>query len=215
MYSPEELADHFNLAGLVDFVPSYNIRPSEFSIAIKNNKDQASARSMKFGFRPRWMTDKYSRKKKRYPYVNAKSETCFESPAFKAAAKQSRCLLPVNGFFEPKGKSRPRPQYYFQMPEGKLFSLASIWTEFITDDGEIVSSFAIITTASNIMMASIHDRMPAIIESSHYDTWLKSEDTEEIQSLLTPWAGDELEHWEVSSYVNKVGSNGRECINPV
>lgn len=206
----------FDLENRIDFTPRYNIRPSEQAPVIRNFNGKNHIDLMKFGFRPDWMTDKYIKEKKRQPYINAKAETVFDTPAFKQAARNSRCLIPVNGFYEPKGTSKPRPQFYFQLSDAKPFALAGIWTERVLEAGEIAQSFAIITTEPNQTMAPIHTRMPAIIEPEAYDLWLSdNRNPQQLKPLLQPWAGEPLEYWQVSSYVNKRDSEGVECIKPV
>lgn len=46
--------------------------------------------------------------------INARVETVTSKPAFRAALKQRRCLIPANGFYEWKGKAGNKHPYYFQ-----------------------------------------------------------------------------------------------------
>ena len=45
--------------------------------------------------------------------INARSETAAEKPAFRAAMRSRRCLIPADGFFEwrKEGKQK-RPMYF-------------------------------------------------------------------------------------------------------
>ncbi len=211
----DEILDHFQAETIIPFTPRYNLRPSEQALVVRNINAERTLDLMQFGFRPEWMTDNYIKTKKRQPYINAKAETVFDTPAFRHAARTSRCLIPTTGFYEPKGTTAPRPQYYFQLPEQKLFSLAGIWTERQLAAGEIKLSFAIITTPPNDTLAPIHDRMPAIIHPDDYALWLSdSQDSNTIRPLLKPWQGESLTCWQVSTYVNKRGSEGKDCIEP-
>lgn len=220
IYTPEEIEAHFDSINTVNFARRYNVRPSERAPVVRYNAGQRQVDLMHFGFRPQWMTDKYIKEKKRQPYINAKAETIFDTQAFKDAARSTRCLIPANGFYEPKGtpktSGQPRPQYYFQLPGKKLFAFAGICTERTIDDGEIIPSFSILTVAANDVVATIHERMPVIIRPAYYDLWLgESDNPKLLQPLLEPWQGEALETWQVSTYGNKRGSEGAECIAPV
>ncbi|MBK7433693.1 MAG: SOS response-associated peptidase family protein [Chitinophagaceae bacterium] len=57
-------------------------------------------------------------------------------------------------------------------------------------DGELLSTFSIITTGANPMMSRIHNlkqRMPVILSPDQYSLWLEPDlSRDEIMRLLTP-----------------------------
>ncbi|MGB5555280.1 MAG: SOS response-associated peptidase family protein, partial [Flavobacteriaceae bacterium] len=63
-----------------------------------------------WGLVPHWVHDEAQLKKTWNNTLNARGETIFEKPSFRDSAKQHRCLVFVDGFFEHhhfKGKTYP------------------------------------------------------------------------------------------------------------
>ena len=200
----------------------FNARPGTDCIVIAPQDGEAVAARMRWGFQPNWMTRDWMREKKRYsPPINARSETVFEGRSmWKSAALGSRCVLPCDGFYEPKGpkSQKKRPQYYFQFSEGEPMSLAALFTTRTDEEtGEVIDSFAILTAKANAQMTPIHDRMPVILTDAAALAWLDPDvkDPEALLSLMKPWAGEPFEFWRVSDFVSKRDSEGPACIAPV
>ena len=63
-------------------------------------------------------------------------------------------------------------------------------------------------------MKKIHERMPVVLESDLYDTWLNPEfnDTDVLQDILIALKDDVLEMYPVSSYVSNSRNDGEACI---
>jgi putative SOS response-associated peptidase YedK len=62
-------------------------------------------------------------------------------------------------------------------------------------------------------MASIHDRMPAILPPDQLAAWLDpATPRDALQALLVPLGGESLEAYPVSRRVNVPGETGPECI---
>jgi hypothetical protein len=55
----------------------------------------------------------------RLPNDQCPWETITSKPAFRAALKQRRCLIPANGFYEWKGRAGNKQPYYFHLPSGE------------------------------------------------------------------------------------------------
>ena len=66
------------------------------------------------------------------------------------------------------------------------------------------------------LAATVHDRMPVILNERDYDDWLSSDtDPERLRQLLVPLPDDVFTATPVSTYVNKPANQGPECIEPV
>jgi putative SOS response-associated peptidase YedK len=78
-------------------------------------------------------------------------------------------------------------------------------------DGEIVRTFAIITTDANAEMAVLHDRMPAILEPADWPLWL-GETEGNPAALLHPTPDHTLRTWPVRA-VNSPRNNGPELLD--
>ena len=75
----------------------------------------------------------------------------------------------------------------------------------------------IITTAPNELMAPVHNRMPAILDSNDEAAWLDPELTEPhaVLGLLHPYRADRMEAYPVASLVSSVRNEGSELIVPL
>ena len=69
--------------------------------------------------------------------------------------------------------------------------LAGLWEGWRAPSGEVLRTFAIITTNANPPMRQLHDRIPVILEASDWPTWL-GEAEGEPASLLPPAPDDTL-----------------------
>jgi putative SOS response-associated peptidase YedK len=149
--------------------------------------------SFHWEFIPGWITDEQAliaARKKGVPWLNARSETLLSSNLFGPSARKRRCLVPVTHFFEwrhyrPEGAARPIAYPYFiGMADNSIFYLAGIW-QYWTDrsTGELLGTFAVVTTAANALMRQIHNtklRQPTILTPDLAEAWL-AETTDETR----------------------------------
>ncbi len=77
-----------------------------------------------------------------------------------------------------------------------------------------LDSFAIITTDPNELAATVHNRMPVILEPRDYTRWLTRDDEEQPPiDLLRPFDADVMKAWKVGLEVGNVKNNGPSlCI---
>ena len=167
---------------------------------------------MEWGLVPFWVKNAGQAADIAYKTLNAKSETVFELPSFRAAIKQSRCIIPVNGFYEWRHfKSKTYP--YFIYPENtKVYLLAGIYEEWTDKEtGEIRKTCSIITTAANGLMEQIHNtkkRMPLILDSANAREWLNSGLVkEEIKTLMPPLEASKMKAHTISRLVTSRTEN--------
>ncbi len=149
--------------------------------------------------------------------LNAKSEKLFDSNNYKKSALTRRCIIPVDGFFEPhrieKGKPYSIPFYFHRKDEAPI-NLAGIYA--ITPDK--VVTFTILTKAATPLFAKIHNkkfRRPVILQDEDIDVWLDSTLTEsQVQNVIDDDMPDaELNAYPISKDLYKRGGEGdREDI---
>jgi putative SOS response-associated peptidase YedK len=121
-----------------------------------------------WGLVPSWSKDP----KIAYSTIYARAETVASKPAFRAAFKARRCLIPANGFYEWR-KAGPRKQpYRIAMKDDGLFAFAGLWEHWEGKTSEVLESFTIIVTEANDLVRTVYDRMPVILDPAHYDSWL-------------------------------------------
>ena len=137
-----------------------------------------------------------------YNTLNAKAENLFESRLFQNAIQKQRCLVLCSGFFEwryknPAKKNSEKYPFYVSLKDDGIFVFGGIWEKFTDQDsGEIIHTYAIITTPANDLMELIHNtkkRMPLIIEPEKALKWLDQNlSEEEIKAYFQPFASDKL-----------------------
>jgi putative SOS response-associated peptidase YedK len=160
---------------------------------------------------PSWFKDKPTANL----MINARSETVTEKPAFKQSVRYRRCVIPSLGFYE--WKSGEKKPWYIRLKDGSPMVFAGIWDTWESPDGVVVESCAILTTASNRLLAGLHDRMPVILSHDEYAAWLDRLVTNpaRLVHLFQPYPADLMEMWEVSPLVNNVENDGAELVVPV
>lgn len=156
--------------------------------------------------------------------INARSESIHEKPTFRDAFRRTRCIIPVNGYYEwatALGKYPPKQPFYIS-PDPKIssraFAVAGIWSRWINPNGEIIDSASIITREAVGDLATIHSRMPVMLPEDRWDSWLDStlRDAEEALEMLRVDRPDHgLIAHPVSSRVNLVANNGEDLITPI
>lgn len=110
--------------------------------------------------------------------LNAKIETIEDKPSFRDIIAQ-RCLVIANGFYEwqwldSKGKNKIK--YKIGIGNENLFAFAGLYSHWKdTDNDAIRSTYTIVTTEANPLMAEIHNikkRMPVILHPEDEKKWL-------------------------------------------
>lgn len=91
-------------------------------------------------------------------------------------------------------------------------------TDFAGSEDKLYT-YTVITTSSNSYLNFLHDRMPVILDpgTEAMSKWLDPNRTTwsgDLQSILKPYDG-ELECYQVSKEVGKVGNNSPDFIVPV
>ncbi|MGD0281624.1 MAG: SOS response-associated peptidase [Dissulfurispiraceae bacterium] len=177
---------------------SYNISPSQ-DIVIINNTGTRELVKCRWGFLPPWIKDISEVS----PMINARSETIDEKPYFKEAFRKQRCLIIADGFYEWKREKKKIP-YYLRLKSGKPFGLAGLYNYSSCPDGNKICGCAIITTESNDLVASIHNRMPVIVPENRIDMWLDPSfpDYNALKGILRPYASEEMEMFKISNMIN-------------
>jgi putative SOS response-associated peptidase YedK len=143
----------------------------------------------------------------------ARIETVTTAPAFREAIRKRRCLVVVDGFYEWKheGKKASQP-FLLRRPDGAPFALAGVWEKWVSKDGEVLESCAIITQPARPPVDAIHDRMPLVLERDAWDRWLDREITDPSQ-MLAPQS-PELVATAVSRHVNDPKHDDPACFEP-
>lgn len=193
-----------------DLAPRYNIAPTQEVPIVRRSPfmEEASATGeaprelalARWGLVPFWAKDPVIGNR----MINARGETVANKPAFRAAFRKRRCLVPADGFFEWQRTESGKQPWYIHRADGELLGLAGLWELWDPPDGGTpLASCAIITTGANDFMRPLHDRMPVVLDAVARDAWLAPDaDPAALEALLRPAPEDALEAWPVSRRVN-------------
>lgn len=211
------LAELLRLTQPPNLEPRYNIAPTQPVAALRTPSADAERRLEMFhwGLIPSWAKDPAIGNR----MINARAETVAEKPAYRAAFRRRRCLIPVSGFYEwqePQTKG-PKQPFYIQMADESPFALAGLWEQWQDPNGSAVESCTIITTSPNELLRPIHDRMPVILPPDDYDRWLDPDqsDVKKLTPMLQPFPAKHMAAYAISTHVNKPSNDDAECIKAV
>lgn len=204
--SPEEVQTLFKYIEQPNFPPRYNIAPTQPIALVKHENGGRHFGLARWGLVPSWVKDPASFTL----LLNARAETLEEKPSFRAAVRHRRCLMPANGFFEWQRSGSVKQPYWIAPPDGRLLAFAGLWETYSHPDGGEIDTAALITVDANIMMKSIHHRMPAIIAPEDFEEWLNNGTVmaRDAVKLLKPADENLLEATPVSTRVNHVTNDG-------
>lgn len=201
-----------SFGGMDPDAPRFNIAPTQ-PIAVVTENSPRALEMMRWGLVPSWAKDPSIGNR----MLNARAETLTEKPSFRTALTRRRCLIPADGFYEWRKQGKTKQPLCIHRKDDALFAFAGLWDEWLSPDGSPLRSCTIITVAPNQLMATIHDRMPAMLRPEEEGKWLNSsiKSVEELLSLLAPYPDEALEAFPVSTTVNSPANDGCDCIAPV
>jgi putative SOS response-associated peptidase YedK len=212
------VAEQFALFELPPFAPRFNVAPSQpiavVRLGVVGTEPQRALAWLRWGLIPSWAKDPAVGNR----MINARSETVAEKPAFRTAFKRRRCLVVADGFYEWQklGDGRRKQPYFIRMRDDRPFALAGLWESWEGADHSQLETCTILTTEANDLMRPIHDRMPVILPTEHYDAWLdvSAGDAATLTPLLCPYPSEPMQAEPIGTYVNRPSNEGPKCIEP-
>ncbi len=181
---------------ITEMPPSYNVAPTQsVPVCRLGASGTRELAAMSWGFIPSWSQEGRI-------LINARSETVASSPAFRAAFKSRRCIVPASAFYEWRTLNGKKQPVCFRAINDSLFALAALW-EPARDDG--APNFTVLTTRPNELVAKVHDRMPVMLKRDQLDSWLLGETPD--AKLFEPFPAEEMDCYDVSPRVNSPKNN--------
>jgi putative SOS response-associated peptidase YedK len=170
---------------------------------------------LKWGLIPSWVKSKESADTIRFRTFNARAESIDIKPSFSGSFKSKRCIIPVKGFFEWQHAGDKKIPWYICREDDDIISFAGLWDEWVEiNTGAMFSTFSIVTTDANELMAGIHNsakRMPVILDKQVEKQWIDPElDKNYAFELLKPCRSDILKAHTIGPLVNDKTTN-RNC----
>jgi len=212
----QQLNEHYGIAAAEqttarpDLKPLYNIAPTQSVPVVRLDREGGREIALlRWGLIPYWSKDA----KIGVRTINARAETLATAPAFREAFRRRRCLVPASGFYEWKKLGASKQPYFIALRDGSPITFAGLWERWGKGESRI-ESFTIVTGEPNSLVATLHDRMPVILDPSDYDTWLKPGETMP-HAQLQPFPAQLMTAYPVSPRVNAVKNDDATLIEPV
>lgn len=222
-YDPDTLVSGFSLTRIQPFPRRWNVAPqSPVPVVFETKEGERVGELMRWGLIPHWAKDESIGSK----LNNARVESMAEKPSFRQAVRRRRCLLPASGYYEwqpiaqPSGKPVKQPWYISPKAE-PFFAMAGLFEAWRASDADAASPWlltcCVVTTDASPGLASIHDRMPAMIAREHWAAWLAraNQDPTQLPPLMSGLPDDAIQAWPVSRAVSRSSSEGEELIVPL
>ena len=191
-------------------VPRFNICPTMQVHVVSAGAGGRRLGAMRWGFVPQW----YKSPTDGPLLINARAETLAEKPAFGAAARARRCLIPADGFYEwTKGAGGARLPWYIQRRDHTPMVMAGVWQEWGPEAARITTC-AVVTTAAGEDTSALHDRVPLILDPGDWALWL-GEAGHGAAALMRPPGAGVLEAWRVDVAVNSNRAEGEGLRAPL
>ncbi len=191
-------------------MPNYNVCPTNQVHVVTGSEGARRLGAMRWGFIPHW----YKTPSDGPLLINARAETIAEKPAFRAACRTRRCLIPATGFYEwTKDAEGNRLPWYIHTADGSPIAFAGIWQVWDKGDHPLVTC-AIVTTNANQSMSAIHHRMPVSIAPEDWPLWLGEAGTG-AAPLMRPAPEDWFSYYRVDPKVNSNRASGPDLVLPL
>jgi putative SOS response-associated peptidase YedK len=203
---------------------NWNIAPTNPIYIVRADSGDQSKRALatlSWGLIAPWLTDLNEAKTSQSRAINARSESVYEKPTFRAAFKSTRCIIPAEGYYEwatALGRYSPKQPFYISSKDGGQLPIAGIWSSWRAPSGERIETASIITQEAVGGLAEIHSRMPVFMPHDRWASWLDPENNEievlkKLMIVESP-ASIVIAH-PVSHAVNSVLRNSKELTQEV
>ncbi len=189
---------------------TYNAAPSQ-RLPVITNAAPGQIQLLRWGLVPSWSRDPATGPKP----INARAETLAEKPSFRQLLDRRRCLVLADSFFEWQATPAGKVPHRILLRNEQPFAFAGLWDEWLDrSTGELHSTFAIITTEPNPLMARIHNRMPVLLPGPAAEqAWLDDGlGMAAHQHLLVPYAAAAMQEYIISKRVNSPANNDIEVL---
>ena len=215
LMSWRELVELYGLTNL-DFKPNlpprYNLAPTQDGPIVRRAETGARELAVaRWGLIPAWAKEASIGAR----MINARAEGVADKPAFRAAFRRRRCLVPASGFYEWQAQGRGAKQpYYITLADGGAMTFAGLWERWTDPAAQRpVESYTILTTEANALLAPIHakHRMPVILDPADFDSWLDPAKGDP-SGLLRPYPAEAMTAYPVSPEVNKAWDSKSKTI---
>jgi putative SOS response-associated peptidase YedK len=204
---------------LSKFQPAYCVSGFSHPLApVITNEKPHDIQAYRWGLIPYWCKDIKTAIQISTQTLNARGETIFEKPSFKAAALKRRCLITcIDGFFEHHHQGKKNYPFFIKLKNDEPMTLAGLWDKWTDKETGLEQyTYTVVTTVANSLMQKIHNnpnaegpRMPVILPRELEREWLREIndplDKELVGTLIKPYPVEEMEAYPVGQLKGKSG----------
>ncbi|MFO1450822.1 MAG: SOS response-associated peptidase [Opitutaceae bacterium] len=184
---------------MAEFLQRWNVAPSQFLPVAHAHDGVPRVEAMRWGLVPFW---EKSEKPKLAP-INARSEEAYAKPMFRQSIQRRRCLVPADAFYEWKRvDEKTKIPFCIARREERPFFFAGLFESAV--EGLRPATYTLLTTAPNALVASIHDRMPVLLDGERARAWVRpgALTEPEFRAFCTAYPAEDMVAWRISSLVN-------------
>lgn len=210
---PSHIRARFPVGESVDIRRRYNVAPTDDVLAVTTDRDgNPRGELLRWGLVPGWADSP----KIGARMINARVESVAEKSAFRNAFARYRCLIMADGFYEwQRSGEGPRRPFRITRDDGAPFAFAGLWSIWRGPQEETVRSCTIITRPANDRIASLHDRMPVILDPTHEADWLDTTTPPgALEEILTGLRAEHTAVTAVGLAVNDARHDEPDCLEP-
>ena len=184
----------------IEYEQNFNVAPQNQAPCIIDNNFVIAH----WGYFPDWLKSQSNPR----PLFNTRYESLLEKKTFTSAFKNSRCLIPISGWYEWKDEDGiKQPYYFFDNSENVLFAAGLYWNR---SSGDIETS--IITREAVSSLQTIHNRSPLLLTKDQREIWTSDLSSEEIYPEVLGYEYDNIEFYKVDRAVNNPKNNNDSLI---
>ena len=193
---------------LPNVAASWNVAPSQNAMVVRRHPETGE-RHLDL-LVPHWTKDPAHAQRP----INARAETVATAGMFRSAFAQRRCIVPADAFYEWQVQPAGKQPFAIARQDGQPLAFAGLWEGYRAPDGNVLRTFAIVTTQASTEMAPLHSRMPVILAPADWPAWLGEVETSP-PALLHPAPEGTLRFWPVSRNVNPPKNNTADLLDPI
>ena len=184
----------------IEYEKNFNVAPQTLAPCIIDNNLVIA----NWGYFPDWLKNQSNSR----PLFNTRHESLLDKKTFTSAFRNSRCLIPISGWYEWKEEDGiKQPYYFFDISESLLFAAGLYWNR---SSGDIETS--IITREAVSLLQPIHNRSPLLLTSDSRDLWISDAPSEEIYTEVLGYTYSDIQFYKVDRAVNNPKNNNDSLI---
>ena len=191
----------------------YNVAPTDDVLTVTTDREgNPRGELLRWGLVPSWADSP----KIGARMINARVETIAERSAFRTAFQRFRCLIIADGFYEwQRTADGPKRPFHITRSDGEPFAFAGLWSIWHGAQDELLRTCTIITRPANDRIATLHDRMPVILDRRDEADWLDAATPAgALQEILAGLPAERTALTEVGTAVNDARHDEPDCLEP-